>query len=279
MWTVPRSPATFTRFSDRSCPHVDLRSPASKINCRWGPVDWNRDAPQGGWGLSWARGGVPRGGGEPGQARGVGSRLSLLEAGVPPNHRLRATQGSRRSQRSLVSPLPRPPNPAVARRSCWCQLIPPSQPTQPARRVSPASPTTAPRSGCANPAHRANPASPTTRLRPLNPATGHSEPWCHPSPPPSRPPRPHCQPLDTRKPLVPPQPTAVPPAPAALPTTGHSEVAGAICSMGWTCFVWGDGSRSVASLQGHAFRPLLCGPATAVVGAPRKTGPPHRACT
>ncbi|MCP2273005.1 hypothetical protein LV75_005531 [Actinokineospora diospyrosa] len=47
--------------------------------------------------------------------------------------------------------------------------------------------------------------------------------------------------------------------------------------MGWTCFAWGDGSRSVASRQGHAFRPLLCGPATGVVGAPHKTGPPHRA--
>ncbi|MCP2269933.1 hypothetical protein LV75_002434 [Actinokineospora diospyrosa] len=47
--------------------------------------------------------------------------------------------------------------------------------------------------------------------------------------------------------------------------------------MGWTCFVWGDGSRSVGSGQGHAFRPLLCGPATGAVGAPHKTGPPHRA--
>ncbi|MCP2269342.1 hypothetical protein LV75_001830 [Actinokineospora diospyrosa] len=54
-------------------------------------------------------------------------------------------------------------------------------------------------------------------------------------------------------------------------------VAGANCSMGRTCFAWGDNTRSVASQQGHAFRPLLCGSATGVVGAPRKTSWPHRA--
>ncbi|SES19526.1 hypothetical protein SAMN04487818_108268 [Actinokineospora terrae] len=49
------------------------------------------------------------------------------------------------------------------------------------------------------------------------------------------------------------------------------------CSMGRTCFVWGDGARSVVRGQGHAFRPLLCGPATGSVGAPHKTSSPHRA--
>ncbi|MCP2269949.1 hypothetical protein LV75_002450 [Actinokineospora diospyrosa] len=70
---------------------------------------------------------------------------------------------------------------------------------------------------------------------------------------------------------------AVRSAPAHLLSAWTVGLAGANCSMGWTCFVWGSGSRSVGSGQGHAFRPLLCGPATGVVGAPRKTGPPHRA--
>ncbi|MCP2270165.1 hypothetical protein LV75_002666 [Actinokineospora diospyrosa] len=56
-------------------------------------------------------------------------------------------------------------------------------------------------------------------------------------------------------------------------------VAGAKCSMGWTCFVWGDGTRSVSARQGQSFGPLLCGSASGVVGAPHKTGPPHRAFT
>ncbi|MBM7771407.1 hypothetical protein JOD54_001611 [Actinokineospora baliensis] len=61
------------------------------------------------------------------------------------------------------------------------------------------------------------------------------------------------------------------------PATGHSEAAGANCSMGRTCFAWGGGSRSVLRGQGHALRPQLCGPATTGAGAPRKTSPPHRA--
>ncbi|MCP2270309.1 hypothetical protein LV75_002810 [Actinokineospora diospyrosa] len=49
-------------------------------------------------------------------------------------------------------------------------------------------------------------------------------------------------------------------------------LAGANCSMGRTCFAWGDNTRSV--VRGRA---MLCGPATGVVGAPRKTSSPHRA--
>ncbi|MBM7771034.1 hypothetical protein JOD54_001238 [Actinokineospora baliensis] len=78
------------------------------------------------------------------------------------------------------------------------------------------------------------------------------------------------QPTESAHPTQPAE--SAPPARPPLP-----EVAGANCSMGRTCFVWGCGARSVVRGQGHAFRPQLCGPATGVVGAPRKTGPPHRA--
>ncbi|GAA3041955.1 hypothetical protein Aglo01_29110 [Actinokineospora globicatena] len=32
---------------------MDLRTPGFKINCRWVPVDWPRDAPRRGWGPGW----------------------------------------------------------------------------------------------------------------------------------------------------------------------------------------------------------------------------------
>ncbi|GAA2985697.1 hypothetical protein GCM10010483_32590 [Actinokineospora diospyrosa] len=69
-------------------------------------------------------------------------------------------------------------------------------------------------------------------------------------------PDPPTQPLDTRKFRCHPSPLS-----AALPTQPRAVgVAGARCSMGWTCFVWGDGTRSVSARQG-----LLLGPCFAVL--------------
>ncbi|MCP2272150.1 hypothetical protein LV75_004669 [Actinokineospora diospyrosa] len=136
----------------------------------------------------------------------------------------------------------------------------------------------------------------TTTRQPTQPAPGHSDPAV-PTRPPSGPAPTHRTSPWTVGPAGA-NPASVRSAPTHPPSTWTLGMAGAIparsrlpcqpsawtvglagakCSMGWTCFVWGSGTRSVSARQGQSFRPLLCGPATGVVGAPRKTGPPHRA--
>ncbi|MBM7775285.1 hypothetical protein JOD54_005489 [Actinokineospora baliensis] len=44
-----------------------------------------------------------------------------------------------------------------------------------------------------------------------------------------------------------------------------------LCSMGWTCFVWGCGTRSLTGgWLGRPFGPQLFRPSTGVAGAPHK---------
>ncbi|GAA3036666.1 hypothetical protein Aglo01_03670 [Actinokineospora globicatena] len=58
------SASIFMLMGYRSYPHVDLCGGRFKIDCRWVPVDWPRDAPRRGWGLGRglpARAGAKRG--------------------------------------------------------------------------------------------------------------------------------------------------------------------------------------------------------------------------
>ncbi|MCP2273667.1 hypothetical protein LV75_006198 [Actinokineospora diospyrosa] len=67
-------------------------------------------------------------------------------------------------------------------------------------------------------------------------------------------------------------------APAHLPSAWTVGLAGARPAR-WGGLVLRGGTTPVASsAAGPAFGPLLCGSATGVVGAPRKTSSPHRAC-
>ncbi|MCP2271634.1 hypothetical protein LV75_004148 [Actinokineospora diospyrosa] len=117
-----------------------------------------------------------------------------------------------------------------------------------------------------------------------------------PTRPPSGPPQPTCSTLDTRNGRchLSPLSVALPTQPLdsrtlrcqlafrqvrLSPPAQRLDSRSRWCQLldGVDLFCVGDDTRSVSARQGQSFRPLLCGSATGVVGAPRKTGPPHRA--
>ncbi|MBM7771917.1 hypothetical protein JOD54_002121 [Actinokineospora baliensis] len=175
-------------------------------------------------------------------------------------------------------------------------LVPPqlteSAHPNPARRVHPAGPATGHSEVAgATPTHRVGPPKPSPPSPPRRP--GHwtlGSRWCHPNSP-SQPTQ--TQPTEPTPPARPP-PLGVAganpahrvgppkPSPPSQPTQlGHRSRKSLVPTARWGGPVLCGVAAVVASPRCRAmlFGPCFCGPATAVVGAPRKTGPPHRACT